>query len=104
MIERGIEEKVIYVSRRKETIVIDEAIRQVIEIMDRIIRAEENEVLKKVYKGIRYGKRENKILTENPIGRTLYYRIKGEFISKIMLCGVSEGLFNVDDLIKGRLL
>lgn len=103
MIKKNIKEKTFYISGKKVKIVIDETIISVIKIMDYIISVEDNETLKTIYKGIRNGKKDSTIMCDVSVGRTKYYILKSEFISKIMVCGVLNGLFYIEDVIKGPL-
>lgn len=103
MIKKNIKEKTFYISGKKVKIVIDETVMSVIKIMDYIINIEDNESLKTIYKGIRNGKKDSTIMCDVLIGRTKYYILKSEFISKIMVCGVTNGLFDVEEVIRGPL-
>ena len=99
MLHDGKTEISIYISRKKEQIIIDNDVLAVIEIMDEIIDYEKTARRKNFYRGIRKGNRDISIIHNSPMERTKYYDAKREFVDKIYQCCIYKRLVDYEDIL-----
>ena len=102
MLQEGVEQISVYISKRKEKIAIDEDVKTVIEIMDEIIDHERIEWRKKFFMQIRKGHKDIAIIFDCPMERTKYYLAKKEFIDKIYQCCIYRGLVDYEDILNAQ--
>ena len=99
----GKTETTVYISKKKERIVIDSDVIAVIEIMDEIIQYEEVKWRKKIFVEIRKGYKDISIIPNSPMERTKYYETKKEFVDKIYQCCIYKRLVDYEDILKTRI-
>ncbi|MBR2971054.1 MAG: hypothetical protein IKC48_04600 [Clostridia bacterium] len=99
MMRDGKTECVVYISKAKEKIVVDDDVLLVIEIMDEIIENEQTEWRKKFFVGIRKGFNDIYIIHNCPMERTKYYAAKKAFVDKIYECCIYRGLVDYKDIL-----
>ena len=98
MQQKKVDEINVYISKRKERIVIDDDVITVIEIMDEIIQREKTDWRRKFFIKIRKGYKDIAIIMDCPMERTKYYIAKKEFIDKIYQCCIYRGLVDYEDI------
>ena len=102
MQQDGVTEIHVYISKRKEKIVLDNDVSAAIEIMDEIIDHEQIEWRKKFFMQIRKGRKDIAIIFDCPMERTTYYLVKKEFIDKIYQCCIYRGLVDYEDILNTK--
>ena len=102
MQQDGVTEIHVYISKRKEKIVLDNDVSAAIEIMDEIIDYEQIEWRKKFFMQIRKGRKDIAIIFDCPMERTTYYLAKKEFIDKIYQCCIYRGLVDYEDILNTK--
>ncbi len=90
----------VYISKRKEKIIIDEDVIAVMEIMDEIIEHEETAWRKNLFDKIKKGCSDISIIIDSPMERTKYYIAKNNFIDKIYQCCIYKGLVEYEDILR----
>ncbi len=103
MKRKGITELSVYISKKKEKIIIDKDVVAVMEIIDEIVDNEQIEWVKQVFKNIKMGRHDVFIIMECPVERTKYYEMKKEFIDKIYQCCIFKGLVEYEDILNASI-
>ena len=96
---KGISELTIYVSKRRENIIITHEIEVCVELIEKIYEVEKGEFFGTIINEIITGKEDIEIITNNPISRTSYYSLKDDLIWKILCCCAVKGLVTTEEIL-----
>lgn len=92
-----------YISNRREKIVIDDNVIEVLKKIEEIVAAEKTMWIKNTITMIIESKSDVYIIHNSPIGRTKYYLFKKAFKEKIFQCCIAKKMVSYDNIISSKL-
>lgn len=100
LIKEGKTEATFYENNHSKTIVVDNEVRAVLEIVDELIANEKPDSwVMKILLGYKKGKRDIAIIMNAPVSRATYYSVKASLVNKIYDCCVYKGLVPYKNII-----
>lgn len=103
MLEEGKTEEDYRIGKRKEHLVINGEVLEIIKIIDEIIESEETLWLRQMIREMRSGRKDISIQYDSPVERTKYYMTKERFISKVYECCIFKGYVSYEDILKSKI-
>ena len=99
MMDEGLSEAKFYIGKKTEHIVIDKEIKEIVEIINDMLKKHSGDWAIDILRRVRAGEKDITIMIDSPVSANKYYDTKKEIVHRIYACCVAKGLISYEEII-----